>query len=124
MYPDTHHGFEGKIDGKKTFKTRGYNDGKCYYEENPSLPVAEMAPDDVAILSQIGFNEWYASATEKEKKKIFKRVKMRHKFGWRLPSLVYDDSCANNSTTDQYNEASRDEAEKLVREFFTATLIK
>jgi len=124
VYPDTHHGFEGKIDGKKTFKTSGYNDGKCYYEENPSLPVAEMAPDDVAILSQIGFNEWYASATEKEKKKIFKRVKRRHKSGWRLPSLVYDDSCANNSTTDQYNEASRDEAEKLVREFFTATLIK
>jgi dienelactone hydrolase len=124
VYPDTHHGFEGKIDGKKTWKTKGYNDGKCYYEENPSLPVAEMAPDDVAILSQIGFNEWYASATEKEKKKIFKRVKRRHKSGWRLPSLVYDDSCANNSTTDQYNEASRDEAEKLVREFFTATLIK
>jgi len=124
VYPDTHHGFEGKIDGKKTWKTKGYNDGKCYYEENPSLPVAEMAPDDVAILSQIGFNEWYASATEKEKKKIFKSVKMRHKFGWRLPSLVYDDSCTNKSTTDQYNKASRDEAEKLVREFFTATLIK
>ena len=71
LYPDTHHGFEGKIDGKKTWKVKGYNDGKCYYEENHSLPVAEMAPDDVAILSQIGFNEWYASATEKEKKKIF-----------------------------------------------------
>jgi len=124
VYPDTHHGFEGKIDGKKTFKTSGYNDGKCYYEENPSLPVAEMAPDDVAILSQIGFNEWYASATEKDKKKIFKRVKMRHKMGWRLPSLVYDKSCVNKSTTNEYNESSRDEAERLVKEFFTATLLK
>ena len=34
--------------------------------------VEEMAPDDVAIITQIGFNEWYASATEKEKKKILK----------------------------------------------------
>jgi len=124
LYPDTHHGFEGKIGGKKTWKIKGYNDGKCYYEENPSLPVAEMAPDDVAILSQIGFNEWYASATEKEKKKIFKRVRMRHNMGWRLPSLVYDKSCVNKSTTNEYNESSRDEAERLVREFFTATLIK
>jgi len=124
VYPDTHHGFEGKIDGKKTFKTSGYNDGKCYYEENPSLPVAEMAPDDVAILSQIGFNEWYASATEKDKKKIFKRVKRRHKSGWRLPQVVFDKSCINNSTTNEYNEASRDEAERLVKEFFTATLLK
>ena len=124
VYPDTHHGFEGKIGGKKTWKTKGYNDGKCYYEENSSLPVAEMAPDDVAILSQIGFNEWYASATEKEKKKIFKRVKMRHKYGWRLPQVVYDKSCVNNSTTNQYNKTSKEEAEKLVKEFFTTTLIK
>ena len=124
VYPDTHHGFEGKIGGKKTWKVKGYNDGKCYYEENPSLPVAEMAPDDVAILSQIGFNEWYASATEKDKKKIFKRVKRRHKSGWRLPQVVFDKSCINNSTTNEYNEASRDEAERLVKEFFTATLLK
>ena len=122
--PDTHHAFEGKIGGKKTWKVKGYNDGKCYYEENPSLPVAEMAPDDVAILSQIGFNEWYASATEKDKKKIFKRVIKRHKMGWRLPQVVFDKSCINNSTTNEYNEASRDEAERLVKEFFTATLLK
>ena len=81
-----------------------------------------MATDDVAILSQIGFNEWYVSATEKEKKKIFKRVKRRHKSGWRLPQVVYDNSCINNSTTNEYNEASRDEAEKLVAEFFNSTL--
>ena len=123
VYPDAHHGFEAKIGGKKSMKIKGHNDGKCYYEENPSLPVAEMAPDDVAVLSQIGFNEWYASATEKEKKKIFKRVKMRHKFGWRLPQLQYDKSCVSKSTINEYNEASRDEAEKLVREFFTSTLL-
>ena len=59
-----------------------------------------------------------------EKKKIFKRVKMRHKMGWRLPSLVYVKSCVNKSTTNEYNESSRDEAERLVKEFFTATLLK
>ena len=120
---DTHHGFEAKISGKKTWKVKGHNDGRCYYEENPSLPVAEMAPDDVAILSQIGFNEWYASATEKEKKKIFKRVKMRHKFGWRLPQFQYDKSCVSKSTINEYNEASRDKAKKFVTEFFTSTLL-
>ena len=64
-----------------------------------------------------------ANMIQKEKKKIFNRVKMRHKIGWRLPQVVYDKSCTNNSTTNQYNEASRDEAEKLVREFFTSTLL-
>ena len=124
VYSDTHHSFETKTGGKKTMKIRDHNDGRCYYEENPSLPVAEMAPDDVAIISQIGFNEWYASATEKEKKKIFKRVKMRHKMGWRLPQFQYDKSCVSKSNTLAYNKDSSEEAEKLVREFFTATLIK
>ena len=124
VYPDTHHSFETKTGGKKTMKIKDHNDGRCYYEENPSLPVAEMAPDDVAIISQIGFNEWYASATEKEKKKIFKRVKMRHKMGWRLPQFQYDNSCVSKSNTLAYNKDSSEEAEKLVREFFTATLIK
>ena len=124
VYPDTHHSFETKTGGKKTMKIRDHNDGRCYYEENPSLPVAEMAPDDVAIISQIGFNEWYASATEKEKKKIFKRVKMRHKMGWRLPQFQYDKSCVSKSNTLAYNKDSSEEAEKLVREYFNATLIK
>ena len=124
VYPDTHHSFETKTGGKKTMKIRDHNDGRCYYEENPSLPVAEMAPDDVAIISQIGFNEWYASATEKEKKKIFKRLKMRHKMGWRLPQFQYDNSCVSKSNTLAYNKASYEEAEKLVREFFTTTLLK
>ena len=123
VYPDTHHSFETKTGGKKTMKIRDHNDGRCYYEENPSLPVAEMPPDDVAIISQIGFNEWYASATEKEKKKIFKRVKMRHKMGWRLPQFQYDNSCVSKSNTLAYNKASSEEAEKLVREFFTSTLL-
>jgi dienelactone hydrolase len=122
VYPDTHHSFETKTGGKKIMKERGHNDGRCYYEENPSLPVKEMNQNDVAILSQVGFNEWYAGATEKEKKKALKYFNMRHKFGWRLPQIQYDKSCVSKSTTMAYNKASSEEAEKLVREFFTATL--
>jgi len=61
VYPDAHHGFDAKMDipgGGTKWVTRGHNDGRCYYEENASLPVEEMAPDDVAIITQIGFNEW------------------------------------------------------------------
>ena len=129
VYPNTHHSFDtnpkslfkGKT--KKVMKVR-YNDGRCYYEENTSLPVAEMAPDDVAILSQIGFNEWYASATEKEKKKAFKYFNMRHKFGWRLPQFQFDKSCVSKSTTMEYNKEAAEEATKLVMDFFSKTLNK
>ena len=99
-------------------KIRGHNDGRCYYEENASLPVKEMAPDDVAIITQIGFNEWYASATEKEKKKIFKRVRMRHKMGWRIPQIWHDRSCISKSTQMEYNKDASEEATRLVKEFF------
>ncbi len=123
VYPDTHHGFEATISGKKSMKIKGHNDGRCYYEENHSLPVAEMAPDDVAILSQVGFNEWYQSASDKDKKKIFKRLKMRHKMGWRLPQFQHDKSCVSKSQTIKYNKVASEENEKLVREFFTSILL-
>ena len=125
VYPDAHHGFDAKMDipgGGTKWVTRGHNDGRCYYEENASLPVEEMAPDDVAIITQIGFNEWYASATEKEKKKVFKRVKRRHKMGWRIPQIWHDRSCINKSTTDDFNKDAAEEATKLVSEFFNSTL--
>jgi len=122
VYPDAHHGFDAKMDipgGGTKWVTRGHNDGRCYYEENASLPVEEMAPDDVAIITQIGFNEWYASATEKGKKKIFKRVRMRHKMGWRIPQVWHDRSCISKSTTLEYNKDASEEATKLVKDFFT-----
>jgi len=125
VYPDAHHGFDAKMDipgGGTKWVTRGHNDGRCYYEENASLPVEEMAPDDVAIITQIGFNEWYASATEKGKKKVFKRVKRRHKMGWRIPQIWHDRSCINKSTTDDFNKDAAEEATKLVSEFFNSTL--
>ena len=123
VYPDTHHGFEAKISGKKIIKVKGHNDGRCYYEENTSLPVAEMTPEDVAIITQIGFNDWYTNATEKDKKKVFKRLKMRHKMGWRIPQIWHDRTCISKSNTLAYNKESSTESANLVREFFTSTLL-
>ncbi len=124
VYPETHHGFEAPVSGGKSGKSKGHSDGKCYYEENSSLPVAEMAPDDVAVISQIGFNEWYATATKKEKKKVFGNLKGRHKSGWRVPWFQFDKSCVRKYQILAYNKDSSAEAEKLVREFFTETLMK
>jgi len=121
VYPDAHHGFDALMDlpaGETKWVTRGHNDGRCYYEENDSLPVKEMDPDDAATITQIGFNEWYASATEKEKNKVFKRVKMRHKRGWRIPQIWHDRSCINKSTTDEFNKDAATEAEKIISDFF------
>ncbi len=125
VYPGVHHSFEAKrlVKSPDTVKARR-NDGRCYFEENSSLPVAEMAPDNVAAISQIGFNEWYASATKKEKKKFFRHLNGRHKDGWRVPRVLFDKSCLGKSHTLLYNKDSSAEAEKLVREFFTETLMK
>jgi len=124
VYSDAHHGFDALMDlppGETKWVSRGHNDGRCYYEENAALPVKEMDPDDVATITQIGFNEWYASATEEEKNKVFKRVKMRHKRGWRIPQIWHDRSCINKSTTDAFNKDAAIEAEKNIKNFFTTT---
>ena len=125
VYPGVHHAFEAKrlVKLPDTTKVRR-NDGRCYFEENSSLPVAEMAPDNVAAISQIGFNEWYASATKKEKKKIFKKINLPHKFGWRFPQIEFDRSCIIKYQTMGYNKEAAEEATRLVKEFFTATLMK
>jgi len=125
VYPGVHHAFEAKrlVKSPDTVKVRR-NDGRCYFEENSSLPVAEMAPDNVAAISQIGFNEWYASATKKEKKKIFKRINLPHKFGWRFPQIEFDRSCIIKYQTMGYNKEAAEEATRLVKEFFTNTLMK
>jgi len=124
VYPKTHHAFEVPVTGGKSGKSKGHSDGECYYEENSSLPLAEMAPDDVAIVSQIGFKEWFASATKKEKKRFFRHLNGRHKSGWRSSEIRFDKSCVKKYQILLYNKDSSAEAEKLVREFFTNTLIK
>jgi len=127
VYPDAHHGFDAKMDlpeGETKWVTRGHNDGRCYFEENASLPVKEMDPDDVAIITQIGFNDWLNTATEKQKNKLYKWHKKGVKYGWTISQLRFDESCVSKSTTMAYNEKAATEAEKLVREFIAATLLK
>ena len=125
-YPNAHHGFDADpsslFRGKTKMVMKGHNDGRCYYEENTELPYELMEEGDVTTISQIGFKEWLASATEKEKKKVFKRLKGRHKSGWRIAQFQFDKSCVSKSTTIAYNKDAAEEATKLISEFFTTTL--
>ena len=107
---------------KNVYKDR--NDGRCYYEENQDLTEEQSGgPDGSYILTQIGFNEWLASATEK-KKKLFKWLKKGTKYGYRSPGFQFDKSCVSRTNTVAYNKEAAVEAEKLVREFVAATLLK
>ena len=126
VYPNAHHGFDADpsslFRGKTKMVMKGHNDGRCYYEENTELPYELMEEGDVTTISQIGFKEWLASATEKEKKKVFKRLKGRHKSGWRIAQFQFDKSCVSKSTTIAYNKEAAEEATKLISEFFNSTL--
>ena len=126
VYPNAHHGFDADpsslFRGKTKMVMGGHNDGRCYYEENTELPYELMEEGDVNTISQIGFKEWLASATEKEKKKKFKRLKGRHKSGWRIAQFQFDKSCVSKSTTIAYNKDAAEEATKLISEFFNSTL--
>ena len=129
VYPDAHHGFD--VYGKKTYrgKTKWVykddNDGRCYYEENQELTEEQSGgPGGSYILTQIGFNEWLASAPEKKKKKLFKWLKKGTKYGYRSPQFQFDKSCKSKSQTMAYNKEAAEEADKLVREFITTTLLK
>ena len=124
VYPNAHHGFDADpsslFRGKTKMVMKGHNDGRCYYEENTEIPYELLEEGDVSIITQIGFNEWFASATEKDKKKIFKRLRGRHKMGWRVPQIQFDKSCISKSTTLAYNKDAAEEAEQLIRDFFTS----
>jgi len=125
IYPDAHHGF----DAKKIFHGGGtksvykdHNDGRCYYEENQELTEEQSGgPGGSYILTQIGFNEWLATATEKKKKKLFKWLKKGTKYGYRSPNFRFDKSCVSKTNTVAYNKDAAAEAEKLVKEFFINT---
>jgi dienelactone hydrolase len=126
VYPNAHHGFDADpsslFRGKTKMVMKGHNDGRCYYEENTELPYELMEEGDVTTISQIGFKEWLANATEKQKKKVFKRLKGRHKSGWRIAQFQFDKSCVSKSTTIAYNKDAAEEATKLISEFFNFTL--
>jgi len=131
VYPDAHHGFDAKMifhkqgGGKSTkSKIKDHNDGRCYYEENQELTVDQIGEKSVAVITQIGFNDWLNTATEKQKNKLYKWHKKGVKYGWTISQLRFDESCVSKSTTMAWNEKAAAEAEKLVREFVAATLLK
>jgi len=131
VYPDAHHGFDAKMifhkqgGGKSTkMKIKEHNDGRCYYEENQELTVDQIGEKSPAVITQIGFNDWLNTATEKQKNKVFKWHKKGIKFGYSIAMIRFDESCVSKSTTMAWNEKAAAEAEKLVREFVAATLLK
>ena len=131
VYPDAHHGFDAKMifrtqsGGTTTkMKIKDHNDGRCYYEENQELTVDQIGEKSVAVITQIGFNDWLNTATEKQKNKVFKWHKKGVKFGYRTALIRFDKSCVSKSNTMAYNEKAAVEAEKLVRKFIAATLLK
>ena len=131
VYPDAHHGFDAKMifhkqgGGKSTkMKIKEHNDGRCYYEENQELTVDQIGEKSPAVITQIGFNDWLNTATEKQKNKVFKWHKKGVKFGYSIALIRFDESCVSKSTTMAWNEEAAAEAEKLVREFVAATLLK
>ncbi len=60
----------------------------------------------------------------RKRKKFFKRINLPHRFGWRFPQIEFDRSCISKSQTNAYNKEAAEEATRLVKEFFTATLMK
>ena len=128
VYPDAHHGFdvnpEKLFRGKTKMVLKDDNDGRCYYEENNELTEEQLGENFHQILTQIGFKEWLASASEKKKKKLFKWHMKGNKFGYTNALILFDKSCKSKSQTLAYNKEAADEAEKLIREFITDTLIK
>jgi dienelactone hydrolase len=126
VYANAHHSFD--VYGKKTYRGKKKlvykddNDGRCYYEENQELTEEQSGgPGGSYILTQIGFNEWLASASEKKKKKLFKWLKKGTKYGYRSPVFQFDKSCVSKTNTVAYNKDAAAEAEKLVKEFFINT---
>ena len=98
-----------------------HNDGRCYYEENTELTEAQLGEDFHQILTQVGFNEWLANATEKEKKKLFKWHRKGNKFGYTNALILFDKSCESKSNTLAYNKDAAEEAAKLIKDFFITT---
>ena len=126
VYPNAHHGFDANpkslFRGGKTKMTfKDYGHGKCYFEENTELTEAQLGEGFVQQITQVGFNEFLANATEKKKKKLFKYVKGGNKRGYNNPFVIFDDSCTTRSSTLAYNKAAAEEATKLIKDFFIST---
>ena len=126
VYPGVHHSFVTKISGPKgtmtTMKQKGRYFAQCNFEENTdsSLMNEENLGEGFnQILTQVGFNEWLASAEEKKIKKLFKYAKGGNKRGYANPTIIFDKSCVTKAGTNKYDEAASKKVTRLVKEFFT-----
>ena len=131
VYPDVHHSFVTKIIGPNgpmtMMKQKGRFFAQCNFEENTdsSLMNEENLGEGFnQILTQVGFNEWLASAEEKKIKKLFKYAKGGNKRGYANPTIIFDKSCVTKVGTNKYDEAASKKVTGLVKEFFTTTLKK
>jgi len=125
VYPNAHHGFDANpksiFRGKTKMVVKDHNDGRCYYEENTELTEAQLGEDFHQVLTQVGFNEWLASATEKKKEKLFKWHRKGNKHGYTNALILFDRSCTSKSNTLAYNKDAAEEAEQLIKDFLITT---
>jgi len=131
VYPGAHHTFDSKITTQHgpqtTFKQKGQFTAQCNFEENTDNSVLNeenFGEGFHQILTQVGFNEWLASAEEKKIKKLFKWQKKGNKFGYVNPTIIFDRSCITKVGTNKYNKEASEKVTRLVKEFFTTTLKK
>ena len=126
VYPEAHHGFDANpakiFGGREKMVMRGYNDGRCYYEENTGLKEAQLGKGFHQQITQIGFKKWLTNATEKEKKKMFKYYKEGNKRGYANPSILFDYKCVSKSNIVAYNKEAAKKATRLIKKFFTINL--
>jgi len=131
VYPGVHHAFDTMITGKSgpqiTFKQKGQFFSQCNFEENTDSSVLNeenLGEGFQQILTQVGLNEWLASAEEKKIKKLFKYAKGGNKRGYANPTIIFDKSCVTKVGTNKYNKEAAKKVTGLVKEFFTTTLKK
>jgi len=131
VYPGVHHAFDTMITGKSgpqiTFKQKGQFFSQCNFEENTDSSVLNeenLGEGFQQILTQVGFNEWLASAEEKKIKKLFKWAKGGNKRGYADATIIFDKSCVTKVGTNKYDEEAAKKVTGLVKEFFTTTLKK
>ena len=129
VYPGVHHAFDAKITTQHgpqtTFKQKGRFFSQCNFEENTDSSVLNeenLGEGFQQILTQVGFNEWLASAEEKKIKKLFKYSKGGNKRGYVSPTIIFDKSCVTKVGTNKYDEEAAKKVTRLVKEFFTTTL--
>jgi dienelactone hydrolase len=128
VYPGVHHAFDAKITGPNgpmsSFKQKGRFFSKCNFEENTDSSVLNeenLGEGFPQIITQVGFNEWLASAEEKKKKQLFKYIKKGNKYGYVSPTIIFDKSCTTKVATGKYNKEASKKATKLVKDFFITT---